>query len=833
MPRRFLIPALLGSGACSLVAAAEPAASKDDLAVVTIVGITPYGKAEQSARDVAGAVQSADAQDLDRSHASDLGAFLNRRLGSVYVNESQGNPLQPDVNYRGFTASPLLGTPQGISVYLDGVRLNQPFGDVVSWDLIPRAAIQRMELVSGSSPLFGVNSLGGALSLHTKDGYSAPGTTLHVAYGSHDRRQIEAETGGHSDAGLYWYATANQFRDAGWRNVSPSDAKQGFARFGWRDDRTDLSLTASGAGTDLTGNGLQDFRLLQQDYASVYTKPDNTRNRSGLLNLRASRDLGNGVTLSGNAWYRNIRTVTYNGDVNEAALGENLYQPNAAERAALTAAGFTGFPTSGETQENTPFPFWRCIANALLNTEPNEKCNGLVNRTSLSQHNAGAAFQVHGEGDLAGHANRLTAGLVYDESRAHFAQSAQFAYLAPDRGLIGVNGPGAYADGSQDSENAFDSRVDLDGRTRTQSAYVVDSFALTQALRANLAARYDSSHTRTVDAITPGGGAGSLDGAHRYSRLNPALSLVFQASPAMTVYGSYSEASRAPSAIELGCADPANPCRLPNAMAGDPPLAQVVTKTWEAGLRGDTGPALQWNATVFRADSHDDILFVADNQAGFGYFRNFGKTRRQGFELGATGRLAKFTLDAHYTWLDATYRSAETLNGGGNSSNDGPAPGFDGAIDVRPGDRLPLIPRHILKTSVQWDVTPVLALDVDVMVMGRSPARGNENGAHEPDGTYYLGEGYSGGYAVWNLGAEWRPTRRLTAYLQLDNILDRRYATAAQLGTTPFTASGEYVARPFAAPVIGGERPLLHTTFLAPGAPRSVLVGVRFRFGDS
>ena len=83
----------------------------------------------------------------------------------------QGNPFQPDVNYRGYTASPLLGTPQGLSVYMDGVRLNQPFGDVVSWDLIPRLAIcHRSPLMPGSNPLFGLNTLGGALAMQTKDG---------------------------------------------------------------------------------------------------------------------------------------------------------------------------------------------------------------------------------------------------------------------------------------------------------------------------------------------------------------------------------------------------------------------------------------------------------------------------------------------------------------------------------------------------------------------------------------------------------------------------------------------------------------------------------------
>ena len=115
-------------------------------------------------------VQSATAADIEASGALDLSDFLNRRLTGVHVNEMQGNPFQADVNYRGYTASPLLGTPQGLSVYMDGVRLNQPFGDVVSWDLIPRMAIRRASLMPGSNPLFGLNTLGGALSLQTKDG---------------------------------------------------------------------------------------------------------------------------------------------------------------------------------------------------------------------------------------------------------------------------------------------------------------------------------------------------------------------------------------------------------------------------------------------------------------------------------------------------------------------------------------------------------------------------------------------------------------------------------------------------------------------------------------
>jgi hypothetical protein len=106
-----------------------------------VVGTTPLAGVDLAREEIASPVQTGNAREVQESGALDLPDFLNRRLSGVHVNEVQGNPFQPDVNYRGYTASPLLGTPQGLSVYMDGVRLNQPFGDVVSWDLIPRLAM--------------------------------------------------------------------------------------------------------------------------------------------------------------------------------------------------------------------------------------------------------------------------------------------------------------------------------------------------------------------------------------------------------------------------------------------------------------------------------------------------------------------------------------------------------------------------------------------------------------------------------------------------------------------------------------------------------------------
>lgn len=813
------------------VVTAGPAFSADpeaeSLDTVVVVGVTPLPGPEADADRLAAPAQRATAADIERSHAVDLSAFLSRKLGGVYVNDIQNNPLQPDVNYRGYTASPLLGTPQGLSLYLDGVRLNQPFGDVVSWDLIPRQAISTVTLMSGSNPLFGLNTLGGALSLRTKDGFSDPGASVELNYGSHDRRAITAELGGNAVNGVYWYATANDFREDGWRDDSPSEAQQVFGKLGWRSDTSDVFVSAAYANTDLTGNGLQDQQFLARDYASVYTKPDNTRNESWLVNVVGSQKVSDVLTLSANAFYRDIRTSTLNGDINDDSLGESLYQPSAGERAALTAAGYTGFPTSGETQVNTPFPSWRCIANILLNGEPNEKCNGLNNRSHTEQHDGGLSAQATFSTALAGRDNNLTVGVTQVRSRATFTQSSQFGYLTPDRGVATVNGPGAFADGTQDSENAFDARVDLSGSTETRSVFFMNALQLSPQALLTLSGRYDNTKIENVDALTPAGEAGSLSGSHRFSRFNPAAGLTIAATPALTAYLGYTEGSRAPSAIELGCADPENPCKLPNAMAGDPPLDQVRTRTLEGGLRGTLIQSIGWNAGVFRADNRDDILFVADDQSGFGYFRNFGKTRRQGAELGLNGRFGPVVLTATYTYLDATYRSEEELGGEGNSSNE-EGPGFEGTIDVEPGDRIPLIPRHVFKVGAHWDILPQLSASADLVNIGGSYARGNENNEHEPDGLYYLGEGRTGGYTVVNFGAEFRPVPALAIFGQLNNALDRQYSTGAQLGSTGFDAAGRFVARPFAGPIVDGERPLLGSTFYAPGAPRSYWLGVRY-----
>lgn len=825
--------ALLCSGATAAQAATSEA-NAPGLAPVVIIGAAPLPGLDVPRDQVPAPVQTATDRDLDQRQAQDLSSFMNRQLGSVHVNDIQNNPLQPDLNYRGFTASPLLGTQQGLSVYLDGVRLNQPFGEVVSWDLIPKSAIASMTLVPGSNPLFGLNTLGGAVSVQTKDGLSHPGHSISLGLGSNQRRQLGFESGGSLVSGLNWYVTGNKLLDDGWRDDSPTDAGQLFGKLGWRSGGTQLALTGAVASTKLNGNGLQEQRLLASDWNSVYTKPDITRNKSMLLNLALKQDLGEALSFSGQTYYRRLKTTTYNGDLNDDSLDQAVYQPNANERAALTAAGYTGFPTAGENAGNTAFPKWRCIANALLLDEPAEKCNGVINQTRTDQSQYGVGGQFNFAQPLFGWAQQGVLGAAFDGSRSHFVQSSELGYLNADRSITGV---GAYGDGVNGGDvdgEPYDTRVDLTGRTHTWSVYGSSVLTLAPTTHLTVSGRYNRTSVHNRDAILPGGGAGSLDGDHRFSRFNPAIGLTFAPAQGLNAYVGVNQGSRAPSSIELGCADPANPCKLPNSMAGDPPLKQVVTTTLEAGLRGGKASGVLWNIGIFRSDNRDDLLFVADDTSGFGYFKNFGKTRRQGLEMGASAKVARgFTLGANLTYLDATYRSHEEVNGSSNSSNDSAEsgfPGVDGTIDIRPGDRIPLVPREILKVFADWQVTPSWSLGLDMQAIGGSVARGNENGQHQADGVYYLGSGRNPGYAVFNLNTEVQPSKGVKLFLAINNLFDRRYATAAQLGPTGFTANGAFQARPFAADA-NGDRPLMHSTFYAPGAPRSFALGMKVSFG--
>ena len=713
---------------------------------------------------------------INNENAVSLPELMGQRLPSVNVNEIQGNPFQPDVNFRGFSASPLLGTPQGLSVFLDGVRVNEAFGDVINWDLLPQAAIADLTLMPGSNPLYGLNTLGAAIAMRTKSGNTHPGGVIEAYGGSFGRVSGQFEVGRAFDDGWHAYAAGTWFDENGWRDYSPSRVGQLFAKLGRRTGQYDVDLSFVGADTDLVGNGLVPQSLLAQTPTGIFTRPDQTKNQLSMVTLAGNMLLPNGSELSGTLYYRRVRTRTFNGDVNDDFEDE--------------------------------------VDNGAVDAPP-----AVANQGKTQQSSSGAAVQW----SVSTRANQMAFGASYDGSRSSFQQGSALGVFDPTRAVI--------------QTDPFEIENSLDGQVSNFGLYATDTITVLPNLFVTVSGRYNAAEVKMQDT---GPSAPALDGKHRYSSFNPALGASYEWLPALTVYGGFAQGSRAPSPIELGCADPANPCTLPNALASDPPLNQVITRTFELGLRGRIGDKIRWNAGLFQATNTDDILFVGTTTSA-GYFTNFGKTRRQGLELGASGNNGPLEWGASYSYIKATYQSNACIVSQNNSTRgtssacspqDPGNPGVyagDDLIAVTPGDRMPGVPTQTLKLIGSYAVNEHWRIGAQLVAYSSIFVRGNENNKHEP-GTYtdlngitrtFLGPGYAPGYAVLNLSTRYAVSSDVEIYARIANVFNRQYAAAGALAENPFNASGEFEADPGL---------WQRETFYAPGAPRAAWVGLRYRF---
>ena len=279
---------------------------------VEVVAVTPVHGLGVPSAVVPANIQVITTSDLERRPGAPLGDVLASSVTSVHLNEAQNNPFQPDVQFRGFTVSPLLGLSQGVAIYLDGVRANEPFGDTVNWDLIPMNAIASANVVPGSNPLFGLNALGGALSFETKTGFSHPGHTSRVMAGSFGRQSLEFTSGG-SKQNLSYFLAANALTEEGWRDHSPTRLGQFFGNVEWREGVSMFGVSLAGGLGRLIGNGPAPVDLLALDRAAVFTHPDRTTTRAAMISARGSRTLAQG-SLDAVFYVRPARVSTFNGD---------------------------------------------------------------------------------------------------------------------------------------------------------------------------------------------------------------------------------------------------------------------------------------------------------------------------------------------------------------------------------------------------------------------------------------------------------------------------------------------------------------------------------------
>ncbi len=777
------------------------AAEKITTNIINVISTTPLPSIGLPLNIIPANIQIFDSKDLRNQPGVTFADQLINNAQGITFNEIQGNPWQPDVSFRGFSASPLAGTPQGMSVFVDGVRVNEPFGDTVHWDLVPNFAIQGMQIVPGSNPVYGLNTLGGALALQTKDGRSNQGAALEGEAGSWGRKRTLAQFGGVSkDGSIDYFLGAQHTTEDGWRKFSPSHINQTFGKIGWQNEKTKINLSYIGAHNNMIGNGLTPIELLGENRDGVQTTPDQTKNYLNHFALNVNHWLNNNVMLSANAYHRTSNRSTLNGDANDDFDGDSLNVLTG--NCDLAGAG-------------GPFTAEECAP-------------GILNRSRLKSRSQGFNFQAAFNQDLWGKTNQFIAGLGYDLQRIKFRQTEQVSEVDDGDPVVGLN----WFDAARRPINLDDdveTTVILGGRSRTVSLYATDTLSFNQFWHVTASARYNHTKVNNRDDLNPPGSLESLSGDHHFNRVNPSLGLTFTPTETLSIFGSYSESSRAPTSIELGCANPLVPCKLPNAMASDPPLDQVVAKTYDAGLRGNffdnffTRGTIKWNASIYRTMNHDDIQFISTNSntGSLGYFDNVGRTKRQGFDLGLTGTMDKFFFRAGYSYISAKYDSDLTLVNEVNSESDG-----TNSISVRKGNYLAGIPKHQFKLRAQYEITPQWLVGSNLVYYANQFVQGNENNAHVSSTPNCTDDGPNcpgklNGYAIVNLDTQYNIGNGWRIFAKAINIFDKDYYSGGRLAETYFSSSGVW------GPEDRGVKSVV------PGAPRAAWIGFRYEFGGA
>ncbi len=292
--------------------------------------------------EIPGNVQSLTAKDIKEAHTLTITDLMNQKLQSVTVNDYQSNPFQMDLQYRGFTASPQLGTAQGISVFLDGIRVNEPFGDVVNWDMIPMNALSSLEMIPGSNPIYGLGTLGGALSMRTKSGFDGKSLDAEVLTGSFGRKQLQISAGNNNGV-VAGFLSGNFFLEDGWRDNSPSKVNQILGKAEWQSDRARLGFSMLYAGNKLTGNGLLPQQMVDQNPKQVYTSPDESKNDLFQFQLSGIWDVTDTFNITGQIYKRNSKRKAKTSDINENFGGTDANPNRATPRINPNQQYLSGF----------------------------------------------------------------------------------------------------------------------------------------------------------------------------------------------------------------------------------------------------------------------------------------------------------------------------------------------------------------------------------------------------------------------------------------------------------------------------------------------------------
>jgi len=793
---------------------------------ITVTGVVPAGSNVDITK-LAYPIQMANAEDLDNALVLSVADFLRQNFTSVSVNDAQNNPMQPDLQYRGFTASPLLGLAQGLAIYQNGARINEPLGDTVNWDLLPQSAIESLTLGGGTNPLYGLNSLGGALVIEMKDGFIFEGVNLEVSKGSFGRTVSNLEMGGNNGE-FAFYVNVEYFDEDGWRDYSNSDAINFYGSLGWRRKNTELNLNFQHGESELTGNGASPVELLELQREAIFSGPDITENDMDMLSIDFSHKFNSKTSFSGNIFYRENSTDAFNGDGSEfgiCSFNDSEYLIEGLEEDDLEEIGLDDDDVcdsqfnSGSLLEN----FLNNTAQALNSNDTfnieifdDDELSGtgilsdgaINNLSNRKQESTGADFQVTVIDDVLGMTNQLVVGSSYFNGESKFSSVLELANINPLTRLTTSLGTGTFVD---------EAATLISTQTESFSLYFSNILELTNTVSLTASARGNKTK---VDLRDKSGERPELNGSHSFSRVNPSLGLTWQYNEDHNFYASYSESSRAPTPIELACNegvfdlavqyaieggdDPDDidfECRLPNAFLADPPLDDVVAKNFELGSRGHLRD-LQYSLSIFHTTNHDDILFQTTGRST-GLFANIDKTLRKGFESSISGDLRRFTWMLSYSNVNASFEdNFNALSPNHNLADD------EGEIQVRSGDQIPGIPKHQFKFLGNYELSDDLFIGFDITRNSNQFLRGDESNQMDK----------IDGYTVANLRLRYEISEDLRIFASVQNLFDQEFETFGLLGEEP---------NELEVPIIENlEKPI----FLGAAAPRAGYIGLSYSF---
>lgn len=785
--RRLGLAVVCALGLCRAAPAAEP---------------TPLSQIEVTAApaDAAGPPggRTISADQIAEAGALSLQDALMRSLPGATVSNSQGNSFIEDFSLRGFQASPTSGVAQGLAVYQGGARINDPFGDTVHWDLVPEIAVAGAD-VETQSPTFGLNALAGSISLRMKSGFDGD-TSLTVRGGSFGRVYGSGEVSQTWDGDKALYLAAEGGSDGGWRLHSPSQISRIYGDLAWKGQNSELRLSVTGSDNRLTAVGPTPVDLLALDRRAIFTWPQTTHDDAALAVLSARIKAVAGWAFNANVYARRFDQAHVDGNAGDfegcgsqpsnPLYGTLCLQDDNFPMPRPPAANFQVLAPSG-----APVP---CPA-APGSAKP---CAGVpygtVDVARTGSTTVGGGVEASRSDRIGGLDNSLTLGLGFTASQARFSSWSQLGLIQSDLSVTpDPSAPGTGLAIHTAGALAY-SPVGVAAEVDQEGLYFSDTLDLTRGWSATASGRYNAEDIRLTDlsGTSPG-----LDGGHRFRRFDPALTLAYQAAPHLKLYGGYAEANRAPTPLELGCSNPTAPCLLENALVSDPPLKQVVARSFEAGARAKRllDGRLSLNAAAFSIDSHDDILALPSLILGRGSYANVPLTRRQGLELAADYASGPLTAYANWGLVQATYQFSGALPSPNSRFADA-----NGLIYVHPGDRIGGIAPQTAKAGFDVAVSRPLTLGADVLAVAARPLAGDESNQDRP----------LAGYAVLGAHGAYKFGRRLTLFARIDNLLDNH---AASFGTYIDTTSLDGVA---GAPTLNNPRTL------TPLEPRAVQMGL-------